>query len=105
MMNVNWFKNPDHIVYLDAEKHLRELGKRLGIDDLEEAALAFRVAPTPEGKILPGKRRTSVKLFIPDLVFDEHLDMGESVWLYMGEMNECYALFWPWEQTNPKQAE
>ena len=46
-----------------------------------------------------------MKLFIPDLVFDEHLDMGETVWLYMGEMNECYALFWPWEQTGAKQAE
>ena len=105
MMNIHWFKNPDHIVYLNAEKNLGQLGKQLGIDGLEEAVQAFRESPVPEGKILRGKRRTSVKLFIPDLVFDEHLDMGETVWLYMGEMNECYSLFWPWEQTGAKQAE
>lgn len=34
------------------------------------------------------------RLFIPDLVFPEHIEMGENIFLYFGEMTECYVLYW-----------
>lgn len=92
-MNVNWFKNPDHLVYIDSKTGLPELEKTMEIEKLSAAVKAFREAPVKEGITLRGKKRTSVKLFIPDLTFGEHIEMGENVWLYMGEMSECYVIF------------
>ena len=33
---------------------------------------------------------------IPDLVFQEHIEMGENVWIYMGELCPAYCLYTPW---------
>ena len=41
------------------------------------------------GKQHPEKYR----LFIPDLLFDTHIEMGENVVLYRGDMAECYVLY------------
>ena len=49
--------------------------------------------------ILKGTKRAALKLFIPDMVFDKHIDMGETVWVYIGEMYPAYCLYWPMEET------
>lgn len=92
-MNVNWFKNPDHVVYADAKEFVENFEKETGISSLKERIEEFEANPVKEGIILKGIKRTSVKLFIPDLVFDEHIEMGENVWIYMGENYECYCLY------------
>ena len=58
----------------------------------------FKANPTKEGVLLKGKKRTTVKLFIPDLTFAEkktRLEMGDTVWVYMGEYYPCYCVYWP----------
>lgn len=92
-MNINWFKNPDHLVYINAEKDLRHLESRLRLSGLVEVAHKLHNAPIPEGYSIKG-RRTMARLFIPDLVFPEHIEMGENIFLYFGEMTECYVLYW-----------
>ena len=42
-----------------------------------------------------GSKRASGKLFIPDLVFKQHIEMGENLFLYLGEMSECYVIYYP----------
>ena len=34
------------------------------------------------------------RLFVPDLTFGEHIEMGENIFFYMGEMQECYVIYW-----------
>ena len=40
-----------------------------------------------------GKKRTAIKLFVPDMIFDRHIEMGENVWLYVGETYPAYCLY------------
>lgn len=94
-MRVKWFENPDNIVYVDIEQFADNFGKETGISNLRGKIEEFRANPVPEGVTLTGVKRTAVKLFIPDLVFDKHLDMGETVWLFMGEMYPAYCIYWP----------
>ena len=47
--------------------------------------------------MIKGKNRTAVKLFIPNLVFPEPIEMGENVWVYLGEMYPAYCLYIPWD--------
>lgn len=101
-MNINWFKNPDHVVYAEEEQFTEAFEKEAGIADLAEQIRRFREHPVQGGKILKGKRRTSLKLFIPDLEFDEHLELGENVWIYLGENYECYCLYQPLQQGEDK---
>ena len=35
------------------------------------------------------------RLFVPDLTFGEHIGMDEHIFFYMGEMQECYVIYWP----------
>ena len=42
-MNINWFKDPDHLVYINAEKSLAELEKRLKLPGLVQAADMLRL--------------------------------------------------------------
>lgn len=92
-MNINWFKNPDNVVYADTKEFVDNFAKESGIANLKEEIECFKAAPVAEGKMLTGKKRTSVKLFIPNLTFNEEIEMGENVWLYMGENYECYCLY------------
>ena len=94
-MRANWFKNEDHLVYISGDTQLAELERTLKFTGLKEAAEALHDAPIREGYTIKGPRRTSGWLFVPDLVFDEHIQMGENVFLYLGEMMECYVIFWP----------
>ncbi len=92
-MNVSWFKDQDHLVYINADKDLAELESRLKLPGLAEAAEHLHKHPTPDGYSIKG-RRTMARLFIPNMVFSEKIEMGENVFLYFGEMTECYVLYW-----------
>ena len=58
------------------------------------AANELRQHPTAEGFTIKGPKRTSGRLFVPDLTFGEHIEMGENIFFYMGEMQECYVIYW-----------
>lgn len=92
-MNVNWFKDQDHLVYINADKGLAELETQLKLPGLAEAAENLHAHPSPEGYSIKG-RRTMARLFIPNMVFPEQIEMGENIFLYFGEMTECYVLYW-----------
>ena len=79
MLNLTWIKNPDHVSYCKENEVLPRLARELGIADLAQ--------------------RTTLKLFIPNLTFPEPVEMGENVWIYMGELCPAYCLFTPWEET------
>ncbi len=93
-MKKAWFENPDNVVYADIDEFADNFGKETGIDGLREKIEAFRESPVKEGVNLKGRKRTSLKLFIPNMLFDEKMDMGDNVWVYMGENYESYCLYW-----------
>lgn len=98
MLNLTWIKNPDHVSYCKENEVLPRLARELGIADLAQQVEEFRTHPTAEGVNLKGKKRTTLKLFIPNLTFPEPVEMGENVWIYMGELCPAYCLFTPWEE-------
>lgn len=83
MMNRAWFENPDHVVYVVKDEVIPRLSRELGVSDLAQRVENFRKAPT-------------LKLMIPNLVFPEPIEMGENVWIYMGELCPAYCLYTPW---------
>lgn len=93
-MNILWLQDPDNLVYVNAEKDLPMLERRLKLPGLAEAAQTLRQSPTREGLTLKGPRRTSARLFIPDLLYGRHIEMGENIFVFLGEMSECYVLYW-----------
>ena len=93
-MNMQWLQDEDNLVYINAEKDLHRLEVQLQLPGLEEAASALHANPTKEGLTLRGPRRTTARLFIPDLLFGTHIEMGENIFLYRGEMVECYVIYW-----------
>ncbi len=93
-MNINWFRDENNLVYINAEKDLHRLEVQLQLPGLEEAATELHLHPTAEGLTLKGARRTTARLFIPDLLFGKHIEMGENVFLYRGDMVECYVIYW-----------
>ena len=97
MLNLTWIKNPDHVSYCKENEVLPRLARELGIADLAQQVEEFRTHPTAEGVNLKGKKRTTLKLFIPNLTCPEPVEMGENVWIYMGELCPAYCLFTPWE--------
>ena len=99
MMNVAWFKNPDHVAYCKEEEILPKLSRELGINALAQRVEAFRKEPSPEGENIKGRKRTTLKLMIPNLTFSEPVDMGENVWIYMGDLCPAYCLYTPWEDS------
>ena len=94
-MHVSWFKNEEHLVYINGETELPALEKALKFPGLTAAAAQLRDHPTAEGLTVKGPKRTSARLFVPDLVFDEHIEMGENIFFYMGELSECYVIYGP----------
>ena len=99
MLTLNWLKDEENVVYGREEEIVPALSKDLLIPDLMEQIERFRQSPVKEGVILKGGRRSSVRLLIPDLYFGQHIDMGENVWLYLGEMSPAYCTFRPWDET------
>lgn len=98
MVGVNWSQNPNHVVYGRPEELLPRLSRDLGIPDLAERVDAFQRRPAPDGINIKGKKRTTLKLFIPNLLFSQPIEMGENVWIYTGELNPAYCLFSPWAE-------
>ena len=96
-MNVNWFKDPDHVVYATVEQFADNFGTETGIPDLKEKLTAFHEDPEFVEENLKGMKRTYLKVFIPNKVFKEPIDMGDTIWVYMGENYECYCIYWPQE--------
>ena len=39
---------------------------------------------------------------LPNLTFPEPIEMGENVWIYMGELCPAYCLYTPWEDGEKK---
>ena len=102
-MRFNWFQNQDNVVYADVNEFAETFGKETGVQNFREKLDSFRADPVKEGILLKGKKRTTLKLFIPDLYFDdkeEKLEMGNTVWVYMGEYYPCYCVYWPLEEAN-----
>ena len=93
-MNINWFRDEDNLVYINAEKDLHRLEVQLRLPGLEEAATMRHANPTPERLTRRGERGTTARLFIPDLLFGKHIEMGENIFLYRGDMLECYVIYW-----------
>lgn len=52
---------------------------------------------------ISGRKRTTLKLLIPNLTFSEPIDMGENVWIYMGELCPAYCLYMPQEDGEEKK--
>ena len=94
-MRINWFKDENNLIYINGETQLAELEKTLHFPGLEEAANELRQHPTAEGFTIKGPKRTSGRLFVPDLAVGEHIEMGENIFFFMGEMQECYVIYWP----------
>ena len=86
------------MVYADENEFVDNFAFETGIDNLREEIDAFRKNPTPEGKALKGRKRVTVKLLIPNLMFDEKIDMGDNVWIYMGDVMESYCVYQPWKE-------
>ena len=51
MMNVAWFKNPDHVAYCKEEEILPKLSRELGINDLASGWRRSGRSPHLKGKI------------------------------------------------------
>ena len=98
MVGVNWLQNPNHVVYGRPEELLPRLSRDLGSPDLAERVDACQRRPAPAGFNIKGKKRTTLKLFIPNLLFSQPIEMGENVWIYTGELNPAYCLFSPWAE-------
>lgn len=99
-MNFNWFQDEDNVVYAEVEAFASNFGKEVGIPDLREQLESFRSDPVKEGVSVKGKKRTTLKIFIPDLYFpqDKKLEMGDTVWVYIGEHYPSYCVYWPKEE-------
>ena len=72
MKGINWFKDPDNVVYTD-RRFMVLFSKETGIENLARLVEEFAKRPTREGLLLKGGKRTSLKLFVPDLIF--HLNI------------------------------
>lgn len=93
MIGWNWLQNPNHVVYGQSEDLLPRLSREFGIPGLAEQVGAFRREPAAEGVNIRGKRRTTLKLFIPNLLFSRPVEKGENVWIYAGTLTPAYCLF------------
>lgn len=92
-MRLAWFMNPDNVVYTTVEQFADNFGKETGISQLGEKIRAFKENPVKGGVVYQGIKRSSVKLFIPDMEFSKHIEMGEHVWLFIGEMYPAYCIY------------
>ena len=58
-MQIHWFQNEDHLVYINGATQLADLERTLHFPGLEEAANALRRHPTPEGLTIKGPKRST----------------------------------------------
>ena len=76
MMRFGWFQDPDNVVYADVEQFADHFGKEAGIENFRAKLENFKENPTNDGILLKGRKRTTVKLFIPDLYFADKKTRG-----------------------------
>ena len=93
MLRIGWLENPDNIVYADLEEFADNFGNEVGISNLKQEIINFREHPTTEGVVLKGKKRSALKFFIPDMLFDKHIEMGENVCVFIGETYPAYCIY------------
>jgi len=93
-MRLNWLKNEDNVSYVEIERFADNFGKEVGITNLRREIENFKANPIKEGKTLMGKKRTSLKLFIPNDYFNTEIPMGDTVWLFIGEHYPAYCIYW-----------
>ena len=93
MLTWGYLQDVQNVVYGREEQLVPALAKDLMIPDLMAAIERFRQAPVKEGVVLSGGRRSSVRLY-----FDRPMDMGENVWLYLGEMSPAYCVYRLWDE-------
>ena len=91
-MNVNWFKNPNNIEYMDIDAFVETFEKNLKINHLKYQIEKFRENPRRQGKVILAGNQTSIKIFVPKLTFEERFDHDENVWVYLGKSHPCYCL-------------
>ncbi len=102
-MRFGWFLEEDNIVYSDVNEFADHFGNETGIPNFREKLESFRDNPVKEGVLIKGRKRTTVKLFIPDLYFEDKnkkIPMGDTVWVFMGEYYPCHCVYWPLEEVN-----
>lgn len=93
-MNLSWFKNSENILYREIDKFSSEYESKWGLEDLRGVIEDFRKNPIDKGLGLRGGDNQPIKLIIPDMIFDEHIPLGENVWVYLGEEEKCFCLYW-----------
>ena len=103
MLNQGWFRNQNNVVCCRKEEVLPKLARELAIPDLSQRVEEFQKTPTAEVVNIIGRKRTTLKLLIPNLTFSEPIDMGENVWIYMGELCPAYCLYMPQEDGEEKK--
>ena len=70
MLSMQWLQNQDHIVYTKVDEFAGHFGMEMGIDDFRQKLEDFKANPVKEGIQLKGKKRSTFKMFIPDLYFE-----------------------------------
>ena len=71
MLNQSWFRNQNNVVCCRKEEVLPKLARELAIPDLSQRVEEFQKTPTAEGVNISGRKRTTLKLLIPNLTFSE----------------------------------
>ena len=94
MTSVEWFKNQDHISYVQADNFYDNFEKETGISNLREKVEAFVASPTKEGITLTGTKRTSIRVFIPNITFDEQIEMGDNPWIFICAFYPAYCIYY-----------
>jgi hypothetical protein len=92
-MKLNWLMNQDNVAYVEFERFVDNFSQETGVANLREEIDKFRANPIREGKILKGNKRTSLRLFIPNMYFNTEILMGDTVWLYIGEHYPAYCIY------------
>ena len=40
-----------------------------------------------------GTKRTSIRVFVPNVTFGEEIEMGENPWIFMGDFYPAYCIY------------
>lgn len=91
-MKLEWFENADNMVYGNLDKLTDTLVRQTGQSQWRSQIEDFKENPTKDGLSLKLGEMTALFLFIPNLVFEKKLKLGNHVWVYFSETQECYCL-------------
>ncbi|MBR5740481.1 MAG: hypothetical protein IKX81_04195 [Firmicutes bacterium] len=97
-MRLAWLLDPDNISYVNIDDFAENFGKETGVPDLRKRLEDFRRNPVPEGITITGTKRTAMKVFIPNMLYNRNIDMGDTVWVFVGEMYPAYCIYWNEEE-------